>query len=192
MRLKSLSLCAAFVSALLAGPAAAQLATNSNAPVDITADELETANSACTSIWRGHAEALQDTARLRADTLTADFQLKEGGKAGGCGDLVRLKADGSVYYVTPQQKVHGDNAVYEAGTNTLVVTGDVVATQGQNVLRGTRMVFNTQTGQGHMEGSAKGRGKAERPRGVFYPKQSNTAAQSTTATQSKPASAQRR
>jgi lipopolysaccharide export system protein LptA len=172
MRLRSLSLCAALVSALLAGPAAAQLATNSNAPVDITADELETANSACTSIWRGHAEALQDTARLRADVLTADFEVKGGAKAGsGCGDLIRLRADGSVYYVTPQQKVHGDNAVYEAATTTLVVTGDVVATQGQNVLRGTRMVFNTQTGQGHMEGSARGRNKAERPRGVFYPKQ---------------------
>lgn len=176
MRLRSLSLCAVFAAATLAGPAAAQLATNSNAPVDITADELETANNACTSIWRGHAEALQDNARLRADVLTADFEVKGGGgsagKTGGCGDLIRLKADGSVYYVTPTQKVHGDNAVYQAETNTLIVTGDVVATQGPNVLRGMRMVFNTQTGQGHMEGSAKGRNKAERPRGVFYPKQS--------------------
>lgn len=172
MRLKSLTLCAAFAAAMLAGPAAAQLATNSNAPVDITADELETANNACTSIWRGHAEALQDNARLRADVLTADFDQKGGGKTGGCGDLKRLRADGSVYYVTPTQKVHGDNAVYQADTNTLIVTGDVVATQGQNVLRGSRMVFNTQTGQGHMEGAAKGRNKAERPRGVFYPKQS--------------------
>lgn len=175
MRLKSLALSAAFAAAVLAGPAAAQLATASNAPVDITADELETQNNACTSIWRGHAEALQDNARLRADVLTADFETKGGGgagkSAGGCGNLIRLKADGSVYYVTPQQKVHGDNAVYEAASDTLVVTGDVVATQGPNVLRGTRMVFNTQTGQGHMEGGAKGRNKAERPRGVFYPKQ---------------------
>jgi lipopolysaccharide export system protein LptA len=185
MRLKSLSLSAAFMAAVLAGPAAAQLATNSNAPVDITADELETQNNACTSIWRGHAEALQDNARLRADVLTADFEVKGaapaggGGSAGagktsgGCGDLLRLKADGSVFYVTPQQKVHGDNAVYEAGTDTLVVTGDVVATQGPNVLRGTRMVFNTKTGQGHMEGASKGRNRGDRPRGVFYPKQSN-------------------
>jgi lipopolysaccharide export system protein LptA len=173
-------LAAALAAALVAGPAAAQLATNSNAPVDITADELETANNACTSIWRGHAEALQDTSRLRADILTADFEVKPGGsggggpgRSGGCGDLVRLRADGSVFYVTPSQKVHGDAAVYEAASSTLTVTGDVVATQGQNVLRGTRMVFNTQTGQGHMEGAAKGRNKADRPRGVFYPKQSN-------------------
>jgi lipopolysaccharide export system protein LptA len=181
MRPKSVTVAAALAAALLASPAAAQLATNSNAPVDITADELETANNACTSIWRGHAEALQDTSRLRADVLTADFEVKPGGSggggangshAGGCGDLVRLRADGSVYYVTPSQKVHGDAAVYEAAGSTLTVTGDVVATQGQNVLRGTRMVFNTQTGQGHMEGAAKGRNKGDRPRGVFYPKQS--------------------
>jgi len=187
MRPKSLWPYAALAAVLMAaGPAGAQLATNSNAPVDITADELETANNACTSIWRGHAEALQENARLRADVLTADFEVKAkgaapaagasqgaGGQTSGCGNLIRLKADGSVYYVTPTQKVHGDNGVYEAATTTLTITGDVVATQGQNVLRGTRMVFNTQTGQGHMEGTAKGRNLPNRPRGVFYPKQSN-------------------
>ena len=189
MRRTRLGLSGALAAALLAGPAAAQLATNSNAPVDITADELETANNACTSIWRGHAEALQEDARLRADVLTADFEVKPGsggsvgggktnasasGNTGACGNLIRLKADGSVYYATPTQKVHGDNAVYDAATTTLTITGDVVATQGQNVLRGTRMVFNTQTGQGHMEGTAKGRNEPNRPRGVFYPKQSNS------------------
>ncbi len=181
MRLTRLGFSGALAAALLAGPAAAQLATASNAPVDITADELETANNACTSIWRGHAEALQDTARLRADVLTADFEVKPGhgggsggGSSGACGDLIRLKANGSVYYATPTQKVHGDNALYDAASTTLTITGDVVATQGQNVLRGTRMVFNTQTGQGHMEGTAKGRNEPNRPRGVFYPKQSSS------------------
>lgn len=177
MRVRCLSLSAALAGALLASPAAAQLATQSNAPIDITADELETTNSACTSIWRGNAEALQDTARLRANTLTAEFTLKPGGKTGGCGDLQRLRAEGSVYYVTPQQKVHGDLAIYEAANSTLTMTGDVVATQGMNVLRGSRMVFNTETGQGRMEGGARGRNKSDRPRAVFYPKQNSSSGQ---------------
>lgn len=176
MRLKSLSVITTVAAAALAGPAAAQLAANSSAPVDITADELEVTNNACTSIWRGNAEALQDTARLRAEVLTATFQgkggLAPGGGASGCGDLIRLEAKGSVYYVTPQQKVHGDYAVYDASADTITVTGDVVAVQGQNVLRGNRMVFNTRTGQGQMQGAATGRNSAGRPRGVFYPKQS--------------------
>ena len=106
MRRTRLSLTAALSAALVAGPAAAQLATNSNAPVDITADELETANNACTSIWRGHAEALQDNARLRADVLTADFEVKGGsggapggGKTSGCsrrdeGDDLHRRPEG--------------------------------------------------------------------------------------------------
>src|SRR3954449_5660044 len=98
MRL-TISWVAAAAAALLASPAAAQLATGSSGPVDITADQLEGANGACTSIWRGHAEALQDTARLRADVLTADFAPKSGA-SNQCGDLVRMRAEGSVYYVT--------------------------------------------------------------------------------------------
>ena len=41
-----------------------------------------------------------------------------------------------------------------------------------NVMRGTRMVYNTQTGEGHVEGGGKGPGSKNRPRGVFYPKDS--------------------
>lgn len=53
----------------LAGPAAAQIAGGSDAPVDITADALEVVNNQCMSIWSGSAEALQDRTRLRADTF---------------------------------------------------------------------------------------------------------------------------
>jgi lipopolysaccharide export system protein LptA len=177
MRVLKSSLAAVAAAALLSGPAAAQIATGSSAPVDITADQLETTNGACTSVWRGHAEALQENSRLRADVLTIDFARKGGGggAAGACGEVTRMTAEGSVFYVTPNQKVRGDMAVYAAAANTLTVTGDVVATQGMNVLRGTKMVFNTETGQGQMMGSATGANRAGRPRGVFYPKRQATA-----------------
>jgi lipopolysaccharide export system protein LptA len=176
MRMKSFSTMAAMLALAAAAPAAAQLAPNSDAPLDVTADELEVVNNQCTSIWRGSAEALQDTARLRADVLTARFQSKPGSAnaaAGGannnCGDLIGMEARGSVYYVTPQQRVRADRAVYDASSETITMTGDVVAVQGQNVLRGTRMVFNTRTGQGQMQGQTTGRNKSGRVRGVFYP-----------------------
>jgi lipopolysaccharide export system protein LptA len=167
---------ASFAAALaLAGPAAAQLARNSDAPVDITADELEVAQNQCTSIWRGNAEAMQADSRLRAQTLKATFAAKANrpaagaGATGACGDLIRMEAEGSVFYVTPQQRVRGDAATYDATSETIVMTGDVVAVQGQNVLRGTRMVFNLKTGEGKMMGGASGRNAPNRPRGVFFP-----------------------
>ena len=155
----------------IASPAAAQLATHSDAPVDITADELEVVNGQCQAIWKGKAEALQDTTRLRADVLkifNKSGVAKPGAAAGSnCGDMERMEATGSVYYVTPGQKVRSDAAVYEAGSTTITMTGNVVAVQGSNVLTGDRMVFNTQTGSGQMQGA--GKGAKTRPRGVFYP-----------------------
>ena len=86
-----------------------------------------------------------------------------------------MEASGSVYYVTPQQRVRGDAATYDAGSETVTMTGDVIAVQGENVLRGTRMVFNTKTGEGRMVGNATGRNAQGRPRGVFYPSKKSEA-----------------
>ena len=157
----------------LAGPAAAQIAGSSDAPVDITADALEVVNNQCLSIWSGSAEALQDRTRLRADvikTFSKQQPARPGGAGGACGALDRMEAIGNVYYVTPQQKVRGDNAVYDVGAERIVITGDVVAVSGQNVIRGSRLVVNSATGDAQMEAGAKGPGKA-RPRAVIYPNQ---------------------
>lgn len=164
-----------------AAPAAAQqLGPDADGPVDITADELEVQNRACVSTWRGRAEALQGNARLRADVIRAIFETRSGGSGTGtaaCGDLIRMEAEGQVYYVTSKdQRVRGDAGTYDARNDTVVLTGDVVAVQGQNVLRGTRMVFNTQTGEGRMTGQATGRNAEGRPRGVFYPSKKNESA----------------
>jgi len=180
--MKSLIGLAAFAAcAALAAPAAAQIATNSKAPVDIVADDLVTSNSCCEATWTGNAEALQDNARLRADVLKIFNKkaapkanaLKKGGDA--CGDLDRMEAEGSVFYVTSKgEKVRANKGLYEAGSTTITMIGDVVAVQGQNVMRGDRMVFNTDTGEGRMEGGGKGAGSKTRPRGVFYPSQSTS------------------
>jgi lipopolysaccharide export system protein LptA len=177
----------ASAAAALAAPAAAQIATNSKAPVDVTADNLETSNSGCTYTWTGNAEALQDKARLRADKLTVINKVgsskpaKAGASSGGagdCGEMERMEAHGSVYYVTPDQRVRANDAIYEAGSTTITMTGDVVAIRGQSVLRGDKMIFNTDTGQGQVVGTAKGRGAKDRPRGVFYPKSSDNTSSS--------------
>jgi lipopolysaccharide export system protein LptA len=167
-------------AAALAAPAAAQIATNSKAPVDIVADNLETNNSSCVATWTGNAEALQDNARLRADVIKIFNKpgpakpAKSSSTNTGCGELDRIEAHGNVYMVKPDQRVRGNDAVYVAGSTTFTVTGDVVAVQGQNVVRGDKMVFNTDTGEGQVVGGAKGRGAKDRPRGVFYPQQSSS------------------
>lgn len=165
--------------ALAGGLAHAQIAPNSKAPVDITADQLQVQNHLCLASWRGNAEALQDTSRLRADTLDIYNKVLPNPHPGAaadsspnCGQLDHMIADGNVYYVTPERVVKGDHAVYTADDTTIVMTGaNVVATQGKNVVAGTRLVINTTTGEANMVSDVTGRGKPNRVRAVLYPQE---------------------
>jgi lipopolysaccharide export system protein LptA len=175
--MKSLSTIAA-LGLLLAGaaPAAAQqLGPDARGPVDTVADRFEFTNSDCVGTYQGNVEAKQDDARLRTDVLKlyAAKSQKPGSSSVSCGDLERMEALGSVYYATPQQRVHGDKAVYVAADDTITVTGDVVAVQGRNVMRGQKMVINVKTGDGQMQTSVHGRNKPGRVRSVIYPNDSD-------------------
>jgi len=173
-RLRPAAIAAAVLACAAPGIALAQLATGSNAPVDITADEGEVINSQCLSIWRGDAEALQATTRLRAREIRVFAAARPGtgpNTQGRCGATQRLEAEGDVYYVTPAQTVRGDRAVYVAADDLITITGGVIVTQGKSVARGDRMTVKVKTGQVQLESTAKGRGKPGRVRGVFYPDQ---------------------
>ena len=173
------TLAAAGLLALTASAAHAQLSSHSHAPIDITADEQEVVNSQCTSIWRGDAEALQDTTRLRARTIKGFATITtaaNGGKQAQCGATERMEAEGEVFYVTPDRTVRGDKAVYTAASDTVVVTGDVILVQGKNVATGERLTLNNKTGEAHLESSVRGRNKPGRVRGVFYPSEDKSGA----------------
>lgn len=164
--------------ATLAGGAAAQVDTRSKAPIDITANQAEVINSKCVAIWRGAAEALQDQTRLRADTISI-YSIPKGVGAGGqpaCGGADRIVADGHVYYVTPQQNARGDHAVYSAGPDEIVITGDVILVQGKDVGRGDKLTLKIATREAKLESNTVGAGKPGRVRAVYYPDTSGQSA----------------
>jgi lipopolysaccharide export system protein LptA len=162
-------------------PASAQLSGSSNGPIDVTGDQLEAQPQQCLAIYRGNVEALQGTSRLRTDVLNLYAKpdanphpapaagAGAGAPSSKCGALERMEAHGSVYYVTPGQVVKGDDAVYLADAKTITVTGDVVVSQGKNVVVGNRLVINTDTEHATMESNAKGAGAPGRVRSVLYP-----------------------
>jgi lipopolysaccharide export system protein LptA len=146
-----------------------------NAPIDISADELEVLDAESRAVWRGNVEAVQGTNRLRAPVLNIYYaQRGAGGQSvpgAGGGEIRRMEAEGPVYYVTPQQNARSDHAVYEAGTNTIVMTGNVVLVQDKNVVQGARLVIDTRTNKATLTPAARGLNQPGRVRGVFYPSQ---------------------
>ena len=162
-RLSALTFSGIFLSAGFAATTGhAQIAPQGKVPVAITSDQLTGHNKDCEAIYSGNAEALQDTSRLRANVMNFfNKKLPNPHPAAGadanptCGELDRMVADGNVYYVTPDRVVKGDHAVYTADNTTIVMTGtEVVATQGKNVISGTRLTINTTTGEATMVNEA--------------------------------------
>jgi lipopolysaccharide export system protein LptA len=109
---------------------------------------------------RGRAELTQGENRIRADRVEA--AVVDGG-------LARVEATGNVYFVTPEQTIRGDRATYTPANDTIVLTGDVILTQGENVMTGGRLTYNTRPGAAEMDGAGEG----GRVQGVFYPERGN-------------------
>lgn len=143
----------ALLSGLTVASAVAQSRSSvSNQPIMLGADHGGATNSGFN--LRGRVEIIQGQNRLRANAI----------QGAGDGDgLQTVTATGDVYYVTPTETIRGDRAVYTLSNATIVVTGDVILTQGENVLTGGSLTYNVDTGAAEMSGGAG------RIRGVFYP-----------------------
>ncbi|GAD59776.1 lipopolysaccharide transport periplasmic protein lpta [Brevundimonas abyssalis TAR-001] len=145
--------------------------SRSSDPFMINADDVEFDEQRGLISYIGRAEAMQSENRLRAGRF--DVYYSRSGEQGSSavtsmGGLNRIEAIGDVYFVTPEQVVRGDRAVYTAASDTLVVSGDVILRQGDNVMTGSNLSINIGTGRARMEGAPTGNA-GRRVQGVFYP-----------------------
>ena len=164
------------LAALTAAPAAAQFAPGGG-PIDITADQLELVDAQHLAVWRGDVEALQGRNRMRADVLNIYFAGTPSSSATGSagapgrnwGKVQRVTAEGNVFYISPTQTARGDHGVYEQGSDSITITGDVIVVQGQSVVHGDKLAIDLKTNRATMVSDARGTGAHGRVRGIFYP-----------------------
>ena len=161
-------------------PADAQIGDSSQ-PLDIEADHVDVYDAERRIVWTGNVNALQGTSSIRADRIEVFFD-GEGngtgdGMAGGWGDINRIVASDNVFYITPSQRARGNRGVYLLAEETVTLTGDVVITQGDNVITTTRFVNNLTTGNSNF-GEA---GTGERVRMVLQPARSTDTTESSEA-----------
>ena len=60
----------------------------------------------------------------------------------GAQNIRRIEAHGGVTVLTKDQNVSGDLGVYDLKTKTITLSGNVVVSQGQNVIHGERVVVD--------------------------------------------------
>ena len=69
----------------------------------------------------------------------------------GAQNIRRIEARGGVTVITKDQNASGDLGVYDLKTKTITLSGNVVVSQGQNVIHGERVVVDTVTGNARVE-----------------------------------------
>jgi lipopolysaccharide export system protein LptA len=150
---------------VLAGNGAQAQVQATGGPISIEAENVDVRPQERLLVLTGNAVVIQDGSAIRSNTLRVVYT----GEIGSPGSVVdKVYADSEVFYVTPEQRVRGDRAVFDARGNRITVTGRVVVTQGQNVLQGSELVVNTVTRASQM------RGIDGRVRAVFFPGEQST------------------
>jgi lipopolysaccharide export system protein LptA len=69
----------------------------------------------------------------------------------GAQNIRRIEARGGVTVTTKDQNASGDLGIYDLKTKTITLSGNVVVSQGQNVIHGERVVVDMITGNARVE-----------------------------------------
>ena len=152
--------------------------TNRNEPVKIEAATLEVRDKDKTAMFSGDVRVTQGDTGMRCKSLVVFYEQEVGIQKststmtaekpgpGGEQKIKRLEARGAVVITQKDQTATGDLGLFDMKTNTVTLTGNVVMTQGQNVLRGDRLVVDLTNGVSRVESGKNGTGRVQ---GLFQP-----------------------
>lgn len=150
------------LAAFLAAGAAAALAQGANVPfgirqdaslpVEVSADRLSVSQADGSATFSGNVVVGQGEMRLSAAEVRVDYAA---GADGRPGRIVRLIATGGVTLVSGREAAEAREAVYSIDEATVVLTGEVILTQGGNVLSADRLLVNLADGTAVVEGRVR-------------------------------------
>jgi lipopolysaccharide export system protein LptA len=142
-------------------------------PVAIDAAKLDYFDKDQKLVYSGAVVATQGESRLKASVLTIFLESAMTSSAGH--QMRRMEAQGPVTITAKDQIGTGDSGVYDRGENKVFLTGHVTLSQGANVTKGERLVYDLNTNQALVLGGASAQGG--RVRSVFTPGERSGAAQ---------------
>lgn len=149
---------------------------NRDEPVQIQAATLEVRDKQKVATFSGDVRVKQGDTTMLCKTLVVLYEQDDGKKTktmkaatpgpGGEQKIKRLEARGGVVVTQKDQTATGELGIFDMPNNTVTLTGNVIMTQGKNVLRGDKLMVNLATGVSRVESSKGGLGRVE---GLFIP-----------------------
>jgi lipopolysaccharide export system protein LptA len=137
---------------------------NRDQPVQIEAATLEVRDKDKMATFSGNVHVVQGDTTMRCKVLVVHYDANTPGAlksatpgAGGSQQISRLEAKGGVVVTQAEQTATGDTGLFDMRANTITLLGNVVVSQGNNVVRGERLVVDMTTGVSKVDaGASKG------------------------------------
>lgn len=144
-------------------------------PIKIDADRLDVFDKENKAIFAGNVVAVQGDATIRCSALTVHYKRgkkeepKEGEQKSGEAEAEKTQASmaengirkvecaGPVTVKQKDQVATGDSAVFDQEAKKIVLTGNVILSQCQNVTRGSRLTYDMNSGRANMDPGSGGR-----------------------------------
>ena len=148
---------------------------DAKSPIAIEADRLDYFEKEGKAIYDGHVVVVQGSTKLTCAKLTI-FMEKSGaapqpeapGGADASNRLKHMDCAGPVRVDSKTQTATADSGSYDKGRNSVVLSGHVVLTDGRNVTKGDRLVYDLTSGQAAVQGGGS------RVQGLFLPGSADT------------------
>ncbi len=124
---------------------------DSTLPVEISADLLQVDQADGSATFSGNVQIGQGQMRLTAGTVRVEYVTGDD----TTGEISRLLASDGVTLVNGAEAAESREAVYTIASGVIVMTGDVILTQGQNALSSEKLTVNLQAGTGTLDGRVR-------------------------------------
>lgn len=158
-----------------AGNAFQGFTRNRKDPVKIEANSFEVRDKEKVAVFRGNVVVVQGDTTMRCRELEVHYEgnalgadprqkvpaTKSQQKSESAQRIKRLIAVGGVIVTAKDQKAVGDKGTFDMASNIVILDGNVVLTQGGNIMNGDKLTVNLTTGTSKLD--------AKRVTGVLVP-----------------------
>lgn len=122
----------------------------SRAPIDIDSDSVEADQKKNTFTFKGNVVAKQEDVTLYCNALTVYYD-------GETKKIKEIVASGNVKIVQQDRRATSQKAIFYQDESKVVLEGDAVIRQGENVIRGERVVHFIDEERSYVEPPKGGR-----------------------------------
>ena len=141
---------------------------SSKEPIKIDANKLDVFDKEGRAVFTGDVVAVQGESTMKCTIITVFYEQRDQNgaqatpAAQGADDSAIKKIDckGPVTIVSRTQVATGENATFDRGSNKIMLTGNATLSDGPNVTKGERVLYDINTGVANIETTPGGRVRA--------------------------------